>query len=84
MTRGRRKPLHETLPERLKRLRDAQQIARHLQLLVLLCASRAHRFDPFHLLGIRILDEEKMLTDELPGYREYRQQVRYRLVPNVW
>lgn len=36
------------------------------------------------VLGIRILDEEKMLTDELPGYREYRQQVRYRLVPNVW
>ena len=33
------------------------------------------------VLGIRILDEEKMLTDELPGYREYRQQVRYRLVP---
>lgn len=28
VTRGRRKPLHETLPERLKRLRSEQQIAR--------------------------------------------------------
>ena len=36
------------------------------------------------VLGIRILDEEKMLTDELAGYREYRQRVRYRLMPNVW
>ena len=36
------------------------------------------------MLGVRILDEEKMLTDELAGYREYRQRVRYRLVPYVW
>ena len=36
------------------------------------------------VLGIRILDEERMLTDELDGYREYRQRVRYRLIPNVW
>jgi len=36
------------------------------------------------VLGVRILDEEKLLTDELPGYRQYRQQVRYRLIPNVW
>lgn len=32
----------------------------------------------------RILDEEKMLTAELPGYREYARQVRYRLVPHLW
>ncbi|MEQ0598378.1 isoprenylcysteine carboxylmethyltransferase family protein, partial [Mycobacterium tuberculosis] len=31
-----------------------------------------------------ILDEEKLLTQELSGYREYRQLVRYRLVPYVW
>ena len=36
------------------------------------------------VLGVRIVDEEKMLTDELAGYREYRQRVRYRLIPNVW
>jgi protein-S-isoprenylcysteine O-methyltransferase Ste14 len=32
----------------------------------------------------RILDEEKLLTQELAGYREYAQRVRYRLVPAVW
>lgn len=36
------------------------------------------------LLVFRILDEEKMLTQDLAGYREYAQQVRYRLVPYVW
>lgn len=36
------------------------------------------------VLGVRVVDEEKLLTDELPGYREYRQRVRYRLIPNVW
>jgi protein-S-isoprenylcysteine O-methyltransferase Ste14 len=32
----------------------------------------------------RILDEETLLNSDLPGYREYAQQVRYRLVPFVW
>jgi len=32
----------------------------------------------------RLLDEEKFLTRSLPGYREYQQQVKYRLVPLVW
>jgi protein-S-isoprenylcysteine O-methyltransferase Ste14 len=36
------------------------------------------------VLVFRILDEEKLLTQELAGYREYAQRVRYRLVPNVW
>ena len=36
------------------------------------------------VLVFRILDEEKLLTQELTGYREYAQRVRYRLVPNVW
>ena len=36
------------------------------------------------VLVLRILDEEKLLKDELRGYREYAQQVRYRLVPFVW
>ncbi|ORW27943.1 hypothetical protein AWB91_26795 [Mycobacterium paraense] len=36
------------------------------------------------VLVFRILDEEKLLTQDLPGYREYAQHVRYRLVPNVW
>jgi len=32
----------------------------------------------------RIFDEEVMLTRELEGYGEYKQRVRYRLVPGVW
>ena len=36
------------------------------------------------VLAIRILDEEKVLTLELAGYREYAQRVHYRLVPYVW
>jgi protein-S-isoprenylcysteine O-methyltransferase Ste14 len=32
----------------------------------------------------RLLDEERLLTEQLPGYRDYRQKVRYRLVPGVW
>jgi protein-S-isoprenylcysteine O-methyltransferase Ste14 len=36
------------------------------------------------VLVSRILDEEKMLSHELAGYREYTQRVRYRLLPYVW
>jgi hypothetical protein len=32
----------------------------------------------------RLLNEERILTRELPGYAEYRQRVRHRLVPMVW
>jgi protein-S-isoprenylcysteine O-methyltransferase Ste14 len=32
----------------------------------------------------RILDEEQLLKKDLPGYREYVQKVRYRLVPYLW
>lgn len=36
------------------------------------------------LLVVRILDEEKLLSEQLTGYREYMQKVRHRLVPGVW
>ncbi|RAV13491.1 isoprenylcysteine carboxylmethyltransferase family protein [Mycolicibacterium sp. GF69] len=36
------------------------------------------------VLILRIRDEEKLLTEELGGYSEYTQQVRYRLVPTMW
>jgi protein-S-isoprenylcysteine O-methyltransferase Ste14 len=36
------------------------------------------------VLTVRILDEEKMLTRELAGYREYTDKVHHRLVPYVW
>ena len=32
----------------------------------------------------RIIDEERLLTTELPGYTDYQQRVPYRLVPFVW
>jgi protein-S-isoprenylcysteine O-methyltransferase Ste14 len=36
------------------------------------------------LLMARILGEEEMLARELEGYQEYRQNVRYRLIPCIW
>lgn len=36
------------------------------------------------LLAVRIADEEKMLRQQLAGYRAYMQEVRFRLVPYVW
>lgn len=36
------------------------------------------------LLAARTLGEEAMLLDGLPGYREYAERVRYRMVPWVW
>lgn len=36
------------------------------------------------VLAFRILDEEKMLNQELHGYGEYTQKVHHRLVPGVW
>jgi protein-S-isoprenylcysteine O-methyltransferase Ste14 len=32
----------------------------------------------------RLLDEEKFLERNLPGYVEYKTKVRYRLIPYVW
>jgi protein-S-isoprenylcysteine O-methyltransferase Ste14 len=32
----------------------------------------------------RLLDEERFLAANLPGYRDYQSRVRYRLVPLVW
>ena len=36
------------------------------------------------VLAARIHDEEKLLREELDGYREYTQKVRSRLIPYVW
>ena len=32
----------------------------------------------------RIQDEETVLEQELDGYREYKQKVKYRLIPFIW
>ncbi len=36
------------------------------------------------LFIIRTALEDRMLQEELPGYKEYAAHVRYRLVPGVW
>ncbi len=36
------------------------------------------------VLALRIRDEEKLLQEQLQGYREYTQTVRYRLLPGMW
>ena len=38
---------------------------------------------PF-LIGARIRNEEALLEAELPGYKEYRQKVKCRLIPHIW
>lgn len=40
---------------------------------------------PFPIaLIVRISHEEEMLTEGLPGYRTYKQQVPHRLIPFLW
>ena len=36
------------------------------------------------IIVIRILNEEKVLTEGLDGYAEYKKQVKYRLIPFIW
>ncbi len=38
---------------------------------------------PF-IIANRIKNEEKFLESELVGYKEYKQKVKYRLIPFVW
>ena len=38
----------------------------------------------FPVLLWRLLDEEKILVRDLPGYTEYIHKVKYRLIPHVW
>jgi protein-S-isoprenylcysteine O-methyltransferase Ste14 len=38
----------------------------------------------FPVLALRLLDEERVLARDLPGYRDYCRQVRYHLIPGVW
>lgn len=38
---------------------------------------------PF-IIAKRIINEEAFLEKELEGYREYKQKVKYRLIPFIW
>ncbi len=42
-------------------------------------------FGPFILvIALRLLDEEKFLYENLPGYKEFCQKTHYRLFPLLW
>ena len=32
----------------------------------------------------RIRNEEKVLEESLPGYKEYKQKVKYKVIPFIW
>ena len=36
------------------------------------------------LMVQRIRNEEKVLADGLPGYREYQKKLKYRMIPFIW
>jgi protein-S-isoprenylcysteine O-methyltransferase Ste14 len=36
------------------------------------------------IMAMRILNEEKVLTEGLDGYADYKKKVKYRLIPFIW
>ena len=36
------------------------------------------------IIALRIKNEEQVLERELAGYSEYRQKVRWKIIPFVW
>ncbi len=36
------------------------------------------------IIIVRLKDEESLLTRELPGYAEYKEKVKYRILPYIW
>jgi protein-S-isoprenylcysteine O-methyltransferase Ste14 len=36
------------------------------------------------VVAIRAVEEEKFLRSSLPGYADYCQKTRYRLIPYIW
>jgi protein-S-isoprenylcysteine O-methyltransferase Ste14 len=36
------------------------------------------------IISRRIRNEEQVLEEGLEGYREYKQRVRYKVIPFVW
>lgn len=42
-------------------------------------------FSPYvFVIVVRILNEEKVLTEGLDGYADYTRRVKYRLIPFIW
>lgn len=38
---------------------------------------------PF-IIGVRIKNEEELLSKELEGYEEYKKKVKFRMIPFIW
>ena len=36
------------------------------------------------IIAVRINNEEKVLTEQLEGYAEYKKKVKYKIIPFVW
>lgn len=36
------------------------------------------------IIALRIKNEEQVLTEQLDGYAEYKQKVKYRIIPLIW
>lgn len=36
------------------------------------------------IIVVRLIGEEKLLENELDGYKEYKKKIKYRLIPFVW
>ena len=36
------------------------------------------------IIAKRIRNEEKVLEESLPGYKEYKQKVKYKVIPFIW
>jgi protein-S-isoprenylcysteine O-methyltransferase Ste14 len=36
------------------------------------------------IIIVRLKDEEDLLTRELAGYAEYKEKVKYRIIPFIW
>lgn len=36
------------------------------------------------LIAKRIANEEKVLEEGLEGYKEYKQRVKYKVIPFIW
>ena len=47
-------------------------------------AARAGRAHSLPFLLHRAITEDRVLKTELPGYRDYAERVRWRLVPGIW
>jgi protein-S-isoprenylcysteine O-methyltransferase Ste14 len=36
------------------------------------------------VIAVRIKSEEKLLTEELEGYKDYKTKVKYKMIPFIW